>query len=87
MDTKIKQVACFGLLPSTKQLIKIVRGESGYYPYKDSNTHLPVMGQEAVEKMKQGNAELGLTDEQVEAMMCGSMFGWDCKAAKAAWTI
>lgn len=87
MDTKIKQVVCFGLLPSTGQLIKIVRGESGYYPYVDTNTNLPVTGKDAAKKMKEGNAELGLTDEQVRAMFDGSMFGWDCKAAKAAWTI
>ena len=83
-DGKIRS---FYIHPTTGELISIVRGQSGFYPYLDPHKLTPIKGDEAVEKMEQGNTELGLTDEQVESMFAGSLFGWQCPAAEKAWTI
>lgn len=50
-------------------VIAIKRGEPGYYPI---HTNLPAADL---------NAQSGVTPEQVDAMLAGSMFGWHVKAA------
>ncbi len=58
---------CFAHLPSTGETIAINRGETGYYSVVSSRTP------------EQLNAALPEppTPEQVEAMLAGSMFGWE----------
>lgn len=76
--------ACFATLPSTGQLIRINRGESGYYPYTDKTTGkppVPPKGMTNDELADYLNSEIGVTKGQKEAMIAGSMFGWDCGGA------
>ena len=62
---------CYATLPSTGEVILIRRGESGYYPV---TSHLTPT---------QLNTCLGTkpTATQVEAMLAGSMFGWEVPGA------
>lgn len=68
--------ACFAQLPGEGTAIVIKRGEGGYGlahgvpPFEADVTRL--------------NNLLGVTDAQRQAMLAGSMFGWDCKAAHAS---
>ena len=62
----------FARLPSTGETIIIKRGELGYYP---SQSH------RAPEEL---NADLEVTPAQAEAMLVGSMFGWDVPGADPA---
>lgn len=68
---------CFGILPSTGEIIKIRRYEKGYIPLK---------AQPVGEAKKYGaeplNDAIGVSKAQAAAMEAGSMFGWDCPAAK-----
>jgi len=65
---------CFARLPSTGQTIAINRGETGYYPVVSSHTP------------EQLNAALPEppTPGQIEAMLAGSMFGWEQSIADPA---
>lgn len=51
------------------RVIQITRGESGYRP---------VLSRTSAAEL---NAEAGVTPQQAEAMLAGSMFGWDVPAA------
>lgn len=68
---------CYGILPSTGEIGMIKKGETGYYRTdigmgsKDENAAL-------VEKY---NQKAGVSKAQAEAMLAGSMFGWDIPAA------
>lgn len=70
---------CYALLPGYGTLVRIVRGESGYYPMKRDGE--AIRGEEAIEVMNFMNADLGVNVAQREAMQHGSMWGWDCPAA------
>lgn len=60
---------CYGTLPSTGQTIIIERGKMGYV----------VSGNQATaEELNEG---LGVTKAQAEAMLVGSMFGWETEGA------
>lgn len=61
---------CYAEHPVTKQPIRILRGESGYYP--------PLHKQVDIDEI---NGLLSVTYEQQEAMVMGSMFGWHIPAA------
>lgn len=61
---------CYCYHPVTNKPIRVFRGESGYYP--------PVYEDVWVEEI---NGLLGITKEQEEAMLSGSIFGWECAAA------
>jgi hypothetical protein len=64
----------FATLPTTRETIKIKRGESGYYTndkYKTANAD-------------ELNETLGVTKAQAEAMMIGSMCGWHVEGADPA---
>ena len=65
---------CFARLPSTGQAIAINRGETGYYPIFTHYTP------------EQLNAALPEppTPGQIEAMLAGSMFGWEQPIADPA---
>ena len=66
---------CFGTLPSTGEVIKITRFETGYtplksYPLRDAEHSIDAL-----------NEAIGVTKAQAAAMIAGSMFGWNCTAA------
>lgn len=68
---------CYNVLPSDGRLIIITKGESGYTDVNDSNN-----SSEKNKELADGhNAEMGVTKAQAEAMLSGSMFGWNTPAA------
>lgn len=60
---------CYSTNQLNGRVIAIKFGESGYYPIETKAT------------ADELNAVLGVTKAQVEAMVVGSMFGWDCPGA------
>jgi hypothetical protein len=60
---------CAATLPGTGQPILIKAGEMGYYPAP------PQL------EVQRFNQVRGITPEQAEAMLYGSMFGWEVPAA------
>lgn len=68
---------CFYVPESTGELVCIVNGQTGYFQSTWS-TDSTERNKETAAFM---NKKLGLTPIQVEAMVNGSMFGWDSKAA------
>ena len=71
-------VDCHSVLPSNGDLILIVRGKDGYFPSSNSTTFPDINRKIADEN----NAHFGVTRSQEEAMLAGSLFGWDVPAAK-----
>lgn len=69
-------VFCFSTLPSNGTLIVVKNGEAGYYP-----SRLTVQGKSPREVADFANEKTGVTKAQEAAMLAGSLFGWDCKAA------
>lgn len=68
---------CYSVAESTGNLIIITKGEMGYTDVNDSR-NTP----EQNRKLADGhNAEMGVTKAQENAMVAGSMFGWNVKAA------
>ncbi len=68
---------CYNVLPSDGRLIIITKGESGYTDVNDSNN-----SSEKNKELADGhNAEMGVTKAQAEAMLSGSIFGWNTPAA------
>ena len=67
---------CFGILPSTGEVIKIIRYEKGYIPLKA----VPV-GDAKTSGVALLNDAIGVSKAQAAAMQAGSLFGWDCPAA------
>ncbi len=64
---------CYAEHPVTEETIKIVRGIEGYYPLEE---HLKYSTTGDL------NASIGIADVRIiEAMMAGSMFGWDTPSA------
>ena len=68
---------CYSILPSTGDVIIIKRGESGYYRCEYSTEDKAFNREFANDR----NANLGVSKAQVEAMLAGSMYGWDVPAA------
>ena len=67
---------CYATLPSTGELIRIRKGESGYYAEKNAD---PSVAGEIV--AEQRNMALGVSKAQAAAMLCGSLFGWETPSA------
>ena len=63
---------CYGSLPTEGKLIRIDFAESGY---------TPVRNDESNKTAKEMNEKIGVTPAQAEAMLAGSMFGWNVPAA------
>lgn len=68
---------CYSILPSTGDVIIIKHGESGYYRCEYSTEDKAFNREFANDR----NANLGVSKAQVEAMLAGSMYGWDVSAA------
>ena len=64
-------------MPGTDEVIIIKHGESGYYTCEYS-TDDKAFNRAMVDDR---NSNLGVSKAQVEAMLAGSMFGWDVPAA------
>ena len=62
---------CYTEHPVTKLTVVLRRGAMGYYDTEYSRCCPDVL-----------NCRIGVTKEQEQAMVAGSMFGWDCPAAK-----
>lgn len=63
---------CAAILPSTHEAIVVKRGHAGHWPLPEGMT---------IERI---NAVFGATPQQIEAMLVGSMFGWDVPGADPA---
>ena len=68
---------CFSILPSTGDVIIIKHGESGCYRCEYSTEDKAFNREFANDR----NANLGVSKAQVEAMLAGSMYGWEVPAA------
>jgi len=69
---------CFSILPSSGEMIRIVRYESDYHPCNSAG-----LSPETVRfKVNDENQLRGVTRAQEEAMLAGSLLGWDTPAAK-----
>ena len=68
---------CYSVIPSSGELILIKNGEKGYFPTNQS-TNDPKQNRTLADEK---NAELGVSKAQEEAMLAGSMFGWNVPGA------
>jgi hypothetical protein len=69
---------CYSVLPSSGELIMIVRDKYGYFPSPNS-TPFPDINRKIADE---SNTHSGVTRAQEEAMLAGSLFGWNVPAAK-----
>lgn len=67
---------CFGILPTTKEVIMIYAYKSGYTPATEGNQ--PWYGQETADML---NERHDVTKAQANAMHIGSIIGWDSPGA------
>lgn len=71
---------CVAVLEPETVLIGIKGGQRGYFQMYDGT----VRGVSAKIVADRMNQALAVTPQQREAMLCGSMMGWDCPAARPA---
>lgn len=74
---KYLPAACYSLLRSTKEIVIIKRGETGYY---QTGIHAKSRA-EGLEIVDEHNEKLGVSKAQAAALEAGSMFGWNVPAA------
>lgn len=67
---------CFARIPSTNEVVIICRGESWHFTVG--------LGERDIEWVDRMNAQSGITPAQREAMLVGSLFGWDVEGAYVA---
>ena len=68
---------CYGVLPSSGELVIVKKGEAGYY-----RTDIDMGGKEENRTLaEEYNGKLGVSKAQEAAMLAGSMFGWQVPAA------
>jgi hypothetical protein len=65
---------CFSVDPMTDRVIVLEKGVLGYFEHRNPS----LKGQDTADNM---NADLGVSKAQAEAMLVGSMFGWDVPGA------
>lgn len=84
MDALPLPELCYAVLEDRepgKRIILIKSGELGYYQTDYDCSTLPI---EQLRTVVAGmNARLGVNPAQVEAMLIGSLFGWDVPGARA----
>lgn len=68
---------CVAVTP-TGQLVNLRRGIHGYWGSDWSRSDDPELNRRSADLI---NQRMGVTKAQAEAMLCGSMFGWDSKLA------
>lgn len=66
---------CLVLHPSTNEIVMVKLGVAGYFPQRPENEPW------GAENLDIINERRGVTKAQVEAMLAGSMFGWDAPVA------
>ena len=69
---------CFSVLPSTGGMIRIVHGEPGYFTCNSAGLSPGTIRF----KVDDENRLRHVSRAQEEAMLAGSLFGWDAPAAK-----
>ena len=69
---------CYSILPSTGELISLTQYENGYAPC-DASKQNPEENRFFADT---SNKFFGITRAQEEAMLAGSLFGWDKPAAQ-----
>jgi hypothetical protein len=69
---------CVAILQPENVMIGIKRGQRGYFQMYDDM----VKGETAKLVADRINKALHVTPQQREAMLCGSMMGWNCPAAR-----
>ena len=69
---------CYSTLPSSGDIIIIKCGERGHYRCEYTTSDTEYNREFATDR----NIKLGVTRAQEEAMLAGSMFGWDVPGAK-----
>jgi hypothetical protein len=69
---------CYSVLPSSGELIRIQNGKSGYHLCNNQGLSL----EKARFKANDENGLRQITRAQEEAMLAGSLFGWNTPAAK-----
>lgn len=66
---------CLVLNPTSGEIVMVKRGVAGYFPQNPDNAP---WGAENIDLI---NERMGVTKAQKEAMLAGSMFGWDAPVA------
>ena len=69
-------LTCFSVLPSTGEMIVLIRGETGYKP-----AGMAVQGKSCREGVDLANDAAGVTRAQEAAMFAGAMYGWTTPSA------